>query len=317
MSRDRSPTRPYRSAGTDPLFELEIELPDPVITARAARLIGFETRQARLAPLLRLMVDEAGLRSWSMAHHGRVLPLVEVLGDRTPLVVFHGDVGTGKTETAEALTNSLAAATGTPSRLFKLSTRVRGEGLVGQMGALITRAFARVEHELTEGRCSYLIVDEADSLTTARSSRDVHHEDKVAVNTMIQRIDSLRRFGGRALVILCTNRSDVLDPAVLRRCAAEEHFARPSPSERLALFELDLAGLGLDQAVLDRLVEITGGSDGLGFTFSDLRTRLIPTAVARAFPTRPVEAADLIEVASQLAPSPPIVACVAPRQLAW
>ena len=45
--------------------------------------------------------------------------LVASLGDRYPLIIFHGDVGTGKTATAEAAADALARAPGhgrVPSR---------------------------------------------------------------------------------------------------------------------------------------------------------------------------------------------------------
>ncbi len=57
--------------------------------------------------------------------------------DRYPLVIFHGDVGNGKTATAEAIANALADELGKDAMLFKLSTRVRGQGNVGEMSTLI------------------------------------------------------------------------------------------------------------------------------------------------------------------------------------
>jgi AAA+ superfamily predicted ATPase len=288
---------------TNELFELQLSLPDARIAARAGRLVGFPDRLARLETMLRLMVDAEGVEVWSRQFHHRSLPLLATLPDRYPLVIFHGDVGTGKTETAEAIANALAT-TGRPGTLFKLSTRVRGDGFVGQMTALISQAFAAVAKEAGKSRTAYLIVDEGDSLTSSRATVEIHHEDKVAVNTLIQKLDGYRRFGGRVLVFLCTNRYDVLDPAILRRSLAEERFDRPTAAERRALLEMDLDGLGLEQEVIDRLVAITGGSGGLGYTFSDLRTRLLPAAVAAAFPDRALTADDLIAAAGRIAPTP-------------
>ena len=50
---------------------------------------------------MRLLTDVDGVsagQSATMAEEG----LIPALGDRYPLVIFHGDVGTGKTATAEA-----------------------------------------------------------------------------------------------------------------------------------------------------------------------------------------------------------------------
>ncbi|MGH2929301.1 MAG: AAA family ATPase, partial [Solirubrobacteraceae bacterium] len=178
-------------------------------------------------------------------------------------------------------------------------------GKVGEMSQLINDAFRAIEGEAGKTRTAYLILDEADSLTASRSHGQSHHEDKVAVNTLIQRIDDLRRYGGRILVFLCTNRFEALDPAILRRAFRQERFDRPSGAERLALFEEDLDGLDLDASALDELVKLTGPTSCQpGFTFSDLRTRLLPDAAARAFPDRPLSATDLLEAAKELKPTP-------------
>ena len=50
------------------------------------------------------------------------------------------------------------------------------------------------------------------------------------MNTLIQKVDDLRRHSGRVLVFLCTNRSSALDPAIVRRAARLEQFP---PSHRL------------------------------------------------------------------------------------
>ena len=297
-------TYPGHRLPTEELFELQLALPDPWLTERARRLVGFAERFARLESGLRLMVDVDGVEEWSRRFHNTSLPILKALPDLYPLVFFHGDVGTGKTETAEAVANGLALATGRPGTLFKLSTRVRGEGFVGQMTALISQAFAAVAKEAGKARTAYLLVDEGDSITSSRSTREIHHEDKVAVNTLVQRIDGLRRFRGRVLVFLCTNRYDVVDPAIRRRSLADEHFARPDANERRALLRMDLDGLDVDDATIERLVTVTGGANGLGYTFSDLRTRLLPAALAAAFPHRPLTAQDLLTAAEQTAPTP-------------
>jgi len=292
------------SLPTSELFELQLTLPDPEIAERAGRLVGFPERLARLEAGLRLTIDTEGVEAWSRRFHATSLPLLRALPDRYPLVVFHGDVGTGKTETAEAIANALATTTGRPGTLFKLSTRVRGEGFVGQMTALISQAFSAVAKETGRSRTAYLIVDEGDSLTSSRATVEIHHEDKVAVNTLIQKLDAFRRLGGRALVFLCTNRYEVLDPAILRRSLADERFDRPDAAERRALLEMDLAGLDLAGEVVDKLVELTGGSTGPGYTFSDLRTRLLPAALAAAFPDRALTGEDLLAAATRIAPTP-------------
>lgn len=291
------------------LFELEIELPNDDILARGKRLIGFDARYERIRRDLRLLSAPDEVRAWCKRFYERELPLCEIVADRYPLLIFAGDVGTGKTVTAEAACDRLARESRKPAMLFKLSTRVRGSGTVGEMSSLINQAFAIITKEAGKTRSAYLIIDEADSLSAAREGAQSHHEDKVAVNTIIQKVDDLRRLGGRVLVILCTNRGLALDPAVVRRAARREYFQRPDDSEREALFRMDYDGLGLPDAAIHELVALTGPRNGpsrLGFTFSDLRTRLLPEAIGYAFPDRKLMAEDLLKAARSLRPSPSV-----------
>lgn len=103
------------------LFELEVGLPDERLKRRGRRLIGFPERYERLKRELRLLLDPEGVEAWSKKLYGQRVPLVDVAADRYPLVIFHGDVGTGKTETAEAASDALARELDREARLFKLS----------------------------------------------------------------------------------------------------------------------------------------------------------------------------------------------------
>jgi SpoVK/Ycf46/Vps4 family AAA+-type ATPase len=273
-------------------------------------LIGFEERFARLGRAMAILLDPDSLTAWARRFHDESLPLVAVMADRYPLIVLHGHVGTGKTAFAEGAADRLCRATRREGMLLKLSTRVRGVGQVGQMSHLINQAFAAVETQAGRKRAALLLIDEADSLAASRNQVHSHHEDKVAVNTLIQKIDDVRRLGGRLLVILSTNRLAALDPALLRRAALQKTFERPDDAERAALLSADTDGLGLSSQALDETVTLTGpgANDGLGFTFSDLRTRLLPEAVLRAYPDRPLADEDLLETAREMSPSPTLVA---------
>jgi len=291
--------------GNSSLFELEIPLPDSRLNAQAERLVGFRVRYEKIHQDLRMLIDKEGLERWSKQHYQKRLALLDSLFDRYPLVVFHGDVGTGKTATAEAASNALAKELGKDAILFKLSTRVRGSGNVGEMSTLINQAFDIVGKEAGKAKLSFLIIDEADSLAASRSGNQSHHEDKVAVNTLIQKIDDVRRFGGRVLIILCTNRYEALDPAILRRAAYIEEFLRPDDSDRREILNLDCNGLGFSSSEIEELVSLTGphGPHKLGYTFSDIRTKLLPEALAQAYPSRKISHADLINAISRISPT--------------
>ena len=110
-------------------FDRRIPLPDAELRRRESTLLGFERRYCRVRDQLRLLLNLGKLSQWSTQQHGTILALCELIRDQYPLVVFHGDVGTGKTATAECVANRLVREAGEQaedSLLFTLSTRVRG-----------------------------------------------------------------------------------------------------------------------------------------------------------------------------------------------
>lgn len=288
------------------VFEAQTPLPDTQISRRADTLLGFEAKYVRVSRQLQLMLQGTELQAWSKEKHGKTLAVIGLLRDQYPLAIFHGDVGTGKTATAEAIVNRLAVESGIQDCiLYKLSNRVRGSGKVGEMGSLISQAFADIASEIGKRRRAFLIIDEADSLGASRSQEQSHHEDKVGVNTLIQAIDELRSHGGRLFTILCTNRLGVLDAAVLRRASIVEEFTRPTDEERRELFSMDLGDLNPSTAELTKLVKATSSHAGHpNWTYSDIRTRLYPAAVSSAFPDKELTIHDFIAAAGGMLPSP-------------
>jgi AAA+ superfamily predicted ATPase len=286
-------------------FESRRELPDPELQAQGARLIGFKNRFERLQGQMRLLTELEGIKRWAADHHRGGTALIAALADRYPLVVFHGDVGTGKTATAEASSDALARILDVDGFLLKLSTRVRGIGHVGEMSTLIGDAFAEAVSLAGKTRFVAMVIDEGDALGFNRAVERAHHEDRVGVNTLIQKIDDSRQLKGRLLIFLCTNRFNALDPAILRRASLIDEFNRPDEGERRELLAVDLVGVKLTPAIIDELVSITGPRDGRpGFTFSDIQTRLLPLAIARVYPDRPLAAEDLLVAAAELEPTP-------------
>lgn len=296
------------------IFDGRIVLPDAELTGRQSDLMGFEERYDRLRRRLRLLMHSGDLNEWSRRHHKVKARVCTFVSAGYPLALFYGDVGTGKTETAECIADRLvrddleAREKVAESELFKLSTRVRGSGRVGEMGTLLNEAFTKVKAAASKSRRAFLIIDEGDSLAASRSQEHSHHEDKVAVNTLIQNIDDLRAFRGRILVFLCTNRLGAVDPAIVRRAAVMERFERPDDAKRLELFRHDLSDLQFADEGLQLLVRATGAGEkgGVGWTYSDIRTRLYPYALAQVYPDAPLTLDHLLAVARELSPSPAI-----------
>lgn len=289
------------------VFEQITDLPTRDLDKKAGKLLGFESRYQRIKKQLQMLLQPEELETWSDIHHKKKLAILELLSDQYPLAIFYGDVGTGKTANAEAIANKLAReAKIEDAILFKLSNKVRGSGRVGEMGTLISQAFDEITRSIGtgDGR-AFLIIDEGDSLGASRSQQQSHHEDKVGVNTMIQSIDDLRKHGGRILVILCTNRLDSLDAALRRRALIVEEFTRPSRQELYDLFVQDLSDLDVEEHDIEKLVELTMPTNSSpGWSYSDVRTRLYPTAVASAFPDSPLTMSHLFDVAASMQPSP-------------
>lgn len=289
------------------IFDNFTEIPNREIQQRAASLVGFQERFEQVHFNLRLLLDPEGLRKWSQQHHGVELPVLASLTDRYPLVILEGDVGTGKTASAEAIADQMARELKRTGYFIKLSTRVRGEGLHGQMAQLVNDAFDRLKKESKEG-IAFLLIDEADAIATTRSTDQMHQEEKAAVNTLIQRIDDLRKLKGQAVVMMSTNRLHLLDEAIVRRAAVVMKFERPSEQERRELLQYELKGLKISGKDLEELVQLTGHerNGGVGYSFSDLRLRLLPAAIAQAYPTQPLTAAIIKEALIQMQPSPTI-----------
>src|ERR1035441_7443884 len=124
--------------------------------------MSFETRYQRLHRGLGLVADPKELHAWSKKFHHKELAICDAVSDRYPLVIFAGDVGTGKTVTAEGACDRLAREARKEAMLFKLSTRVRGSGRVGQMSTLLNQAFDVVAKQAGKNRQAFLIIDAGD-----------------------------------------------------------------------------------------------------------------------------------------------------------
>jgi SpoVK/Ycf46/Vps4 family AAA+-type ATPase len=292
----------------NPIFDKRVALPDDNIARMAATLFGFETRYNRVQKLLKLLIHRDKLEEWSRKHHQKSTQIINFVSEQHPLVILHGDVGTGKSVTAEGIAHRIVQdGNAGDSELFKLSTRVRGSGRVGEMGTLLNQAFSDVVRAAGKNNRAFLIIDEGDSLAAKRSQEHSHHEDKVAVNTLIQNIDELRNFRGRIIVFLCTNRLSAVDPALVRRAAIIETFERPTNEERLGLFRQDLDDLEISDHDLEQIVVATGPTaTKIGWTYSDIRSRLYPAVLAKVFPNEKLKAKHFLETINEMKPSPAV-----------
>ena len=294
---------------TNDTFDTQQELPSRELENIAETLVGFERHYEALKKHLMVVLMSDRVDEWSRQYHHKIIRLCKVIQQRYPLFLFSGDVGTGKTVTAECAANRLTKDMGKKGFLLKLSARVRGKGLHGEMSQLIQDAFENLTTQAGKKCLSFLLIDEADSIASLRATEQMHQEEKAAVNTLIQKIDKIRQVGGRAVVFLCTNRANVIDQAIVRRAALHMEFSRPNKDECLELLAHDLEGVGLAPEELSELASLTsaGGHYGdNGYTFSDFRLRFLPEALARSFPDRALTFDVLKEIVLTVKPSPRI-----------
>lgn len=301
----------------DDLFDRRLDFPDIDAQKRYTRLVGLDDVKSRLAKILAVLVNPAGPNAWAQRFHPDACVLLSYLECRPPLVILAGDVGTGKTELAETVGDAVARQEKIGVTLFPLSLAARGSGRVGEMTKLLSTAFdyslkaaEKLKQESGKARGGViLLVDEADALTQSRDEDQMHHEDRAGVNAFIRGVDRLAEKRLPAVVILCTNRLSSIDPAVQRRAAEIFEFHRPNEAQRRAVIGPALEEVGLSSSQIEKLVQVTGPISGkkVGFTFSDLTQRLLPTLVLDAYPDSAISFKRIIEIVDEIKPTQPFL----------
>jgi AAA+ superfamily predicted ATPase len=302
--------------GIDDLFDRRLTYPELSARKRFARLVGIDEAKSRLTKLLGILVNPAGPRAWAKKHHKDAPTLIDYVDRRPPLVILAGDVGTGKTELAETVGDGVARQEDISLTLFPMSLATRGNGKVGEMTKLLSAAFdvtaqAAARLKLADGAKAsgavILLVDEADALTQNREAGQMHHEDRAGVNAFIRGVDRLAEDRLPAAIILCSNRLSAIDPAVHRRAADVFVFKRPTDPQRRLVVEGPLGEAGFSESQIDKIVALTGVSkeNPVGFTFSDLTQRLLPTLVLDAYPNRPVTFERALQIVTSMKATPP------------
>lgn len=291
------------------IFDKIVELPNKSIQERTKNIVGFDSKFDRIFSNLKLLLDQEGLIEWSKKFHKVELPIISQLQEKYPLIILSGDAGTGKTISAEAIADRMLRVLKKDGFFLKLSTRVRGEGLHGQMGNLVNDAFSELKNQAGKARIAFLLIDEADAIASTRSTMQMHQEEKAAVNTLIQKIDELRELNGRAILFMSTNRLHFLDEAIIRRAAIILEFERPNFEERKQLFEKSVGEIGLTDKELESLADLTGEkhNENLAFSFSDIRLRVLPESVSKCFPSKALDFKSIKETIMELKPSPKII----------
>lgn len=164
---------------------------------------------------------------------------------RTPVLLFSGPPGTGKTMLAEALAGELAR------RLRRLSGPDLRSCWYGE-------AEQRIRTEFRRDDTSVLFLDEVDGFLHARGDGPASRTDDRLANVLLEEIERTEH-----VVVMASNLPTCLDPALARRVLFHLRFEPPLRAEREAIWRLHLpasvAGSdAVDCARLARL-ELSGG----------------------------------------------------------
>lgn len=289
------------------IFDNIITLPSTEVQKQTESSVGFQSKFDRIYNNLKLLLDQGSLSDWSKKYHKVDLPIISQLKDKYPLIILAGDAGTGKTISATSIADKMTRELGKEGYFLKLSTRVRGEGMHGEMGKLVNDAFSELKKQAGKRRLAFLLIDEADAIATTRATGQMHQEEKAAVNTLIQKIDEVREMDGRAILFMSTNRLHFIDEAILRRAAIILEFKRPTEEEYKELYAQSLKGINLKDEELGELAKLSKkDGESVGYSFSDVRLKVLPEAVAMAYPDRPLSFDILKETINNVKPSPEI-----------
>ncbi len=169
---------------------------------------------------------------------------------------FAGPPGTGKTACAWWL----AERVGTHVLARRASDLI--SPYVGMTEALIARAFRAAERE-----GALLLIDEADSFLLSREE-GMRSWEVSMVNEMLTQMEEFE-----GILVMCTNRPEFFDNAVLRRFDMTVRFSPCGPDEVVRLFRRACRELGLgdpDRHTLDRVAALDGATPG---DFAQIRRR--------------------------------------------
>lgn len=181
----------------------------------------------------------------------------ERLGARIPRgAILSGPPGTGKTLIAKAT----AGEAGVP--FLSVSGSEFVEMLVGVGAKRVRDLFANARKMAP----SIVFVDEIDAIGKARGKMGGHDERESTLNQLLVEMDGFSS-SDHVIVLAGTNRSDILDPALLRPGRFDRHIVMDNPdiSGRRSIFDVYLKKIKTDvdrEYLSGRLSALTPGFSG-------------------------------------------------------
>lgn len=174
--------------------------------------------------------------------------LFEKVGIQPPKgILLYGEPGTGKTLLAKAV------ATSTNSTFIEVVGSELVQKFIGEGAKLVKEIFQLAKEKAP----SIIYVDELDALAAKRLDLGTSGEREVQRTFMqlLAEIDGFKHLG-RVKVIGCTNRRDILDPAILRPGRLDRLIKVPMPDKkgRKEIFKIHTKNMTLEKINTDKLI---------------------------------------------------------------
>ncbi|KAK9899767.1 AAA-domain-containing protein [Cystobasidium minutum MCA 4210] len=149
------------------------------------------------------------------------------------VVLLHGPPGTGKTSLCRALAQKLAIRLSdryTSGRLVEINSHSIMSKWFSESGKLVQRLFTKVLELVDDENCFVVVlIDEVESLTSARAGAMSGKEPSDAVrvvNALLTQLDKLKN-RKNVLVLTTSNLSGAIDPAFIDRADIKQYIGLP------------------------------------------------------------------------------------------
>ncbi len=182
---------------------------------------------------------------------------------RTPCkgILLYGPPRCGKTLLVKATTTAVRDAFGSKA-ITSGFIYIKGPEIlskyVGVAEERISQLFRRTrEHKKKHGFPAVLFIDEAEAILSKRGTGISSDVNNTIVPAFLSEMDGLEETG--AVIILATNRSDILDPAVVQegRIDKKIHVGRPDQQSAIDIFNVHMRNIPLGpESEREQLVEI-------------------------------------------------------------